>query len=355
MSLLSIIVPVYNGSSHLSSFLASVRPLLDVEGVDLVLVNDGSTDDTGGSLDSFAAQFSSVKVLHLENGGQGRAKNLGAREAGGRYLWFVDVDDMVMVERPSDFISQFSPGNFDLLLTGFESYDVDAECSLGTVRPPFESGPVEVNSITRFDVLGHSAWNKIIRREIFFKPNLQFLEGRIHEDLAVVPLWLLGSTRISVDKLVRYRYGVRAVSSIHGNYTRFGDQLVALTHLLRFSKGEEARVGPSIIKELFFYSLPKFAAGLWSGCSLLTYRDCYSDACQFFSEIPSDRRMLMGRSLSLSQRLYVLIAFRAGWGVPIVMAVVKSFRGGVARLLSKVLRGRKVFLSGHGFSGWKFW
>ena len=78
MTTLSIIVPIYNGVAFLHPFMASVQGLLNEAGVELVMVNDGSADGTAEMLDAIASANPSVRALHVENGGQGRAKNLGA-------------------------------------------------------------------------------------------------------------------------------------------------------------------------------------------------------------------------------------------------------------------------------------
>ena len=90
--LISIIVPVYNGAAYLSQCVESIRSqtLKDWE---LILVDDGSTDDTPAICDDYAAIDQRVRVVHINNSGPSAAKNIGISLATGSYITFVDGDD----------------------------------------------------------------------------------------------------------------------------------------------------------------------------------------------------------------------------------------------------------------------
>ena len=89
---ISVIVPVYNVASYLPQCLESILNQ-DYEDLQVLLIDDGSTDDSGAICDRFAAQDSRIQVIHQENGGAASAKNAGLRAASGKYLSFVDSDD----------------------------------------------------------------------------------------------------------------------------------------------------------------------------------------------------------------------------------------------------------------------
>lgn len=90
--LLSIIIPIYNGEKHMDRSVRSILPQLDGR-VELILVDDGSTDNTGALCDQYAAQYSEVKVVHKKNGGLSSARNAGIDAAQGLYVSFLDSDD----------------------------------------------------------------------------------------------------------------------------------------------------------------------------------------------------------------------------------------------------------------------
>ena len=94
MILVSIIVPVYNVEKYLERCIDSLvnQTLKDIE---IILVDDGSTDDSGNICDKYAKKDKRIKVIHKENGGLSDARNIGLSIANGRYLQFVDSDDFI--------------------------------------------------------------------------------------------------------------------------------------------------------------------------------------------------------------------------------------------------------------------
>ena len=94
MELVTVVVPVYNVrpflETCLDSLLQQTYPYLEI-----LLIDDGSTDGSGDLCDHYARKDSRIQVIHQENGGLGAARNEGIRRAGGEYLSFVDSDDWV--------------------------------------------------------------------------------------------------------------------------------------------------------------------------------------------------------------------------------------------------------------------
>ena len=92
--LVSVIVPIYNVEEYLSKCIESIinQTLSNIE---IILVNDGSTDSSGVIADNYAKKDSRIKVIHKKNGGQGSARNTGIELATGEYIGFVDSDDWI--------------------------------------------------------------------------------------------------------------------------------------------------------------------------------------------------------------------------------------------------------------------
>ena len=111
--MISIIIPVYNGEQHLERCVRSVLAQSYRE-LDVILVNDGSTDGTGALCDRLAAEDSRIRVIHQTPGGVSAARNAGLDAATGRYIGFVDADDTIS---PDTYQVAFqAAGNCDIVM-----------------------------------------------------------------------------------------------------------------------------------------------------------------------------------------------------------------------------------------------
>lgn len=111
MPKISFIIPVYNAEQYLRETIESV--VIQIQGNELILINDGSTDGSGRICDEYAAAYSEVSVLHTTNGGVSRARNLGVEQAHGEYIVFLDSDDLINRE----FVERFAafPAGADVI------------------------------------------------------------------------------------------------------------------------------------------------------------------------------------------------------------------------------------------------
>ncbi|MBQ3133020.1 MAG: glycosyltransferase [Clostridia bacterium] len=121
MKLLTVTVPCYNSAGYMRACVDSL--LQGGERVEIVIIDDGSTDDTGRIADEYAAAYPSiVKVVHQENGGHGEGINQGLQRATGRYFKVVDSDDCVSADFPQ-FLDRLSEcerhGGVDLFVTNY--------------------------------------------------------------------------------------------------------------------------------------------------------------------------------------------------------------------------------------------
>ncbi len=113
--LISVIIPVYNGAKTLSRVVESVLCQMNGQ-VELILVDDGSTDSSGVICDEYAKAYENIHVIHKENGGTSSAKNMGIRAAKGKYLSLMDCDDYIDRDAYEQIISvlqEFQPDCLD--------------------------------------------------------------------------------------------------------------------------------------------------------------------------------------------------------------------------------------------------
>ena len=119
--MISVIIPVYNVSSFLPRCLDSV--LRQEHILEIILVDDGSTDDSGSLCDRYAAKDSRVTVIHKENGGLSSARNAGLDVARGKYVAFVDSDDFLEEDCYRLLLSAAKAHNAPLVCAG--RFDLD--------------------------------------------------------------------------------------------------------------------------------------------------------------------------------------------------------------------------------------
>ena len=113
--LISVIIPVYNGEQFIDRAVQSVLCQMDGS-IELILVDDGSKDQSGPLCDAYAAKYPHIRVIHKENGGLSSARNAGIASANGEYLLFLDVDDFLepeTCERIIAVITSYHPDCID--------------------------------------------------------------------------------------------------------------------------------------------------------------------------------------------------------------------------------------------------
>ena len=110
--IISVIVPIYNGEKYIHRVVDSILPQLN-NAVELILVDDGSTDASSSLCDTYAEEYTTIQVVHKANGGVSSARNAGIEAARGGYLSFVDADDYI------------SPNAYSHLLEVIQAYHPD--------------------------------------------------------------------------------------------------------------------------------------------------------------------------------------------------------------------------------------
>lgn len=178
--LVSVIVPIYNVENYLSKCIESIinQTLTNIE---IILVNDGSTDSSGIIADNYSRNDSRVKVIHKENGGQGSARNIGIELASGEYIGFVDSDDWVDLDMYEKLYNSAIINNASITVCNRKVLDENE--NIKTIVNIQEKVIENLNSnITDYivnDLLyNHTVvvYNKIYKREILQNNNIYFKE-----------------------------------------------------------------------------------------------------------------------------------------------------------------------------------
>ncbi|MEU7896735.1 glycosyltransferase family 2 protein [Nonomuraea sp. NPDC049152] len=208
MPLLSVIVPFCNVEPYITECLKSLaaQSLTDLE---VVLVDDGSTDGSRALAEDFVARDSRFLLLTQERQGPGPARNTGVRHASGAYLAFADSDDLVPPDAYALLVGSLETTGSDLACGGVERLR-SGEASPSTLHAkPFRRS-VERTHITRMRnlVRDRTVWNKVYRRSFWDAGRLEFAEG-IYEDLPVAIMAHVVAEQVDVLSEVVYQWRER--------------------------------------------------------------------------------------------------------------------------------------------------
>lgn len=181
METVSVIIPVYNVEGYLEDCLESVCNQ-SYRNIEIILVDDGSRDNSGVICDDWQEKDSRIHVIHKQNGGLSSARNAGLKEATGDYISFVDSDDLI----PTNFIMQLvetlKTCNSEISVCRIDRF-WDGNSEETEAFYPFKSGvyPSEeyIHSILLHRV-DNASWNKLYKRSAIGE--LRFKEGIINED-----------------------------------------------------------------------------------------------------------------------------------------------------------------------------
>lgn len=219
--LISVIIPVYNVEDYLHYAIESLEKQT-YKNFEIILVNDGSTDNSGKLCDEYSEKYSNVRVFHKENGGLSDARNFGIQKAQGEFITFLDPDDYLEVYSLELLAGIQEKYNCDIVSTrvkATELYNVYSNHSL--TEEDFENvllmdGDVFLEEAYYDKVATVSACGKLYRRSILKIP---FPKGRIYEDLYIISEHVEKANKIVHTPIQIYNYYKRQGSIVNSRFT----------------------------------------------------------------------------------------------------------------------------------------
>lgn len=214
-NLISIIVPVYNVDKYLDRCINSILKQT-YSNLEVLLIDDGSTDNSRLICDKYASEFNNVRVYHKKNGGISSARNYGLERISDKanYVAFVDADDFL------------HPQMYEILYDNLIKYECDiAICNIektySTKVNEYISEKIAILNREEylqnyFDDFYRSnvVWNKLYKRKCIEK--LKFEEGKIYEDIFYSPQVICNTNKIVINESKLYYYYQRQGSILHG-------------------------------------------------------------------------------------------------------------------------------------------
>lgn len=218
MTRLTVMIPVYNVEGYLRKCVDSVL-YPELGEYEIVLVNDGSTDGSGDICAEYAARYPAlVRVITTENGGLGRARDVGIDNARGEYILFLDSDDYLSENALPEMLECIEQG-FDMCFFDIRSVNEEGRL-LKYIHGCSIEGEFTLDSFPELLFEMPSAWNKIYRRSLFTDNGIYY-PGRVwYEDMYVTPLLYTKAKKMLSVHRPWHNYLQRAGSITNNKNTR---------------------------------------------------------------------------------------------------------------------------------------
>lgn len=242
---ISIIVPCYNEERYLKTCLESLAAQ-KMPSIEMIFIDDGSTDGTGAILDQFAQREARATVVHVPNEGVSAARNRGIQMSTGKYIAFVDADDALEGNALSILYRTAIRSEAQIVSANHTLFDIERGNRVPIEIEPVVQQPMEiVREIIHMHRIYNNIWNKLYDRELFTDGPRLDERVRIGEDaLLNLQLYLHAKTVTHVNERT-YVYRIHSGSAMSNieNYTE--------AHMPMLKSMEEILLSESV-KELYF-------------------------------------------------------------------------------------------------------
>lgn len=227
--LLTVIIPVYNTEKYLRKCLDSVtgQTLREIE---IICVDDGSTDRSPQMLDEYAQKDARIKVIHKENGGLVSVRKLGVKIAGGKYVGFVDSDDWIETDMYERLYCAAEDNDADMASSNYWQEGAYSNVSKDGVEPGIYEG-AGMDCLRKHSILhlpkhdkgmSGSLCTKIFRTSMLQEVMPHIPEGiRVSEDKVTTVTFLLECRRAAVLDAAYYHYRINQASMFHAEDTNY--------------------------------------------------------------------------------------------------------------------------------------
>lgn len=215
----SIIMPVYNVREHLPRAIESALNQKKVP-CEIILVNDGSTDGSAEICDHYARQESLlIKVVHQENQGSGPARNVGLKQASGKYIYFADPDDYFKPRLVADNYKIAEERQADMVVFGFTQEKAanskDRQIHLPNIPQLPNKTKIRNHFRNAYHFTPYALWNKLYKKEFLQKNNIEFTNQRMGQDALFNIEALKHLDSVAVNRKEYYHYVTHEGSAVN--------------------------------------------------------------------------------------------------------------------------------------------
>ena len=253
---ISVIVPIYNVENFVKKCVSSILNQT-YKNLEIILVDDGSTDNSSQIIDVMSKEDSRIKCIHKTNGGLSDARNSGIAIATGEYIGFVDGDDWIHPQMYEILYQKLRETNTDICCCEYMSVDENLFCEKRIISEIKSKVYDKTFAMTYVGDLKAVAWNKLYKKKLF--EQLRYPYGKIHEDEYVIHRLIYLCNKICLIDCPLYFYvqrsdsimGTKSIKSIY-------DALGAWDDRIEFIKNNWAEMLENVVGACCEYLIDRY-------------------------------------------------------------------------------------------------
>lgn len=220
--MISVVVPIYNVEKYIHKSIESILNQ-SYHNLEIILVDDGGTDDCPAICDEFAKKDNRIKVIHKENGGLSDARNAGVAVATGAYISFIDSDDFIKPDMYEKMLTRMKETNADIVVCNYDCVSEDGTPIEERNQNTTITDEVYTSKEAVEKLCGNNyeywvtAWNRLYKSRV--AKAVPFPKGKIHEDEFTAHLFYDQAERVAGISEPLYQYVIRENSIMTKKYS----------------------------------------------------------------------------------------------------------------------------------------
>ncbi len=215
---ISVIIPVYNVEKYLRQCLDSVINQT-YKNLEIILINDGSTDNSGKICEEYALNDERIKMIHKENGGISSARNTAIDTANGKFITFIDSDDDVELDYIDYLYNILKKFDCKMSVCTHNIIKKNKIKKSFNLKTDYKLSSQEcIKKLLYNDGIDTSAWAKLYDKSLF--DNIRYPVGKLFEDIATTYKFFIKSKEIACGHLAKYNYNVRENSIVTKKFNK---------------------------------------------------------------------------------------------------------------------------------------
>lgn len=328
--LISIIVPIYNMEKYLRKCIDSIL-CQTYKNIELILVDDGSTDSSPQICDEYAELDDRVKVIHKHNTGQADSRNKGINIAKGEYIGFVDSDDWIDADMYEVLYNTIVDTGADISICGiFYEYANQIEVTYNCGGLYNYDREEAIRAIYMDTNIKSYSWDKLFKREVITN---NYPDTRYFEDLTILIKWIANANKTSIVGKAKYHYRQRegSICTTQSNKNFFGFWL-GLFNIFLFVREQGVF---SDDERIMYLNLLRKTISVAKGIARVTDRKRALAHYNYMTTELKDKDVIRSEYLSTSKKINLIMLEKTPLLFFSIYKVVKKLHFAYKRIFTK--------------------